>query len=237
MRKNWLWNKIKVEEVRRNIRSGVIKKEEELVGDTTHYHAYSGFEVVRYADENKKEQKKSQSKPTKRCRCKDRQTCGHEWELADGGAGTIVKSGQRMYWGHKASVLGFPRHRGVTLDARAVQDAATNDGETFYPHVESLFKTYPEIKGTVKRVMYDSACDSKELKEKFRKELGVELKTFVNPRRKKEITEDLPRGIESITPYGVPICWNGHETEYKGIRYENDIAQIMILINQVIPIC
>jgi len=96
MRESGLWNKIKVEEVRRNIERGVIKKEEELVGDTTHYHAYSGFEVVRYADEKEKEPKKSRSKPTKRCRCKDRQTCGHEWELADEGAGTIVKSGQKM---------------------------------------------------------------------------------------------------------------------------------------------
>jgi len=48
------------------------------------------------ADEKEKEPKKSRSKPTKRCRCKDRQTCGHEWELADEGAGTIVKSGQKM---------------------------------------------------------------------------------------------------------------------------------------------
>jgi hypothetical protein len=221
MRDSGLWNKIKVEEVRGNIANGVIEKEEELVGDTTHYHAYSGFEVVRYEDEDAKEQKKSQSKPTKRCRCKDRQTCKHPWELADDGAGTIVKSTTKMYWGHKASVLGYPR-QGVPLDARAVQDAATNDGETFYPHVKSLFKTYPEIKGSVKRVLYDSACDSKGLKEKFRQELGVELKTSLNPRRKREITEDLPRGIERITPYGVPVCWNRHEMEYKGMRYENE---------------
>ncbi len=215
MREGGLWNKIKVEEVRRNRESGVIKKEEELVGDTTHYHAHSGFEAVRYVDEKGGEQKKSQSKPTKRCRCKDREGCNHPWELADEGAGTIVKSATKMYWGHKASILGFPR-QGVPLDAPAVQDATTNDGETIYPHVESLFEMYPEIKGSVKRVLYDSACDNKKLKEKFQQEFGVELKTSLNPRRKEEITEDLPHGIERITPYGVPVCWNGHEMEYKG---------------------
>lgn len=93
---------------------------------------------MRYVDKKGEEQKKSQSKQTKRCRCKDREGCKHPWELAYEGAGTIVKSATKMYWGHKASVLGFPG-QGVPLDARPVQDAATNDGETFYPHVESLF--------------------------------------------------------------------------------------------------
>ena len=88
---------------------------------------------MRYVDEKGGEQKKFQSKPTKRCRCKDREGRNHPWELADEGTGTIVKSATKMYWGHKASILGFPR-QGVPLDARAVQDATTNDGETIYPH-------------------------------------------------------------------------------------------------------
>ena len=59
-----------------------------------------------------------------------------------------------MYWGYKASVLGFPR-QGIPLDARAITDAATHDGETFYPHVEKLFETYPEIRPSIKRVLYE----------------------------------------------------------------------------------
>jgi len=77
MRESGIWAKIKVEEVKENIKSGVIRKENELVGDTTHYHAYSGFETVVYKDEKDKEQKKSQSKVTKGCRCEDKQGCGH----------------------------------------------------------------------------------------------------------------------------------------------------------------
>ena len=43
MTESGLWDKIKVEEVRQNIKTGVIGKEKELVGDTTHYYSYSVF--------------------------------------------------------------------------------------------------------------------------------------------------------------------------------------------------
>ena len=221
MTESGIWAKIKLEEVKENIKSGVIRKEKELVGDTTHYYAYSGFETVVYKDERGKEQKKSQSRVTKVCRCEDKQGCGHPWELSDDGAGTIVKSGGKMYWGHKASVLGFPR-QGIPLDARAIKEAATFDGETFYPHVEELFEMYPEMQSSVERVLYDSASDSDEIKEKFKDNLGIEVKASFNPRGKKEITENVPRGIEKITPYGVPVCKAGYEMEYQGMRYENE---------------
>jgi hypothetical protein len=127
-----IWDQIKLSEVKTNLASGVIRPEQEVVGDTTHYHAYSSFETVRYEGDKGKEQKKSQSKLTKPCRCEDWQTCAHEWELRDEGAGTIVKSGKKMIWGHKASIIGLPE-QGVALDAVAVSDAATHDGQTFLP--------------------------------------------------------------------------------------------------------
>ena len=48
MREAGLWERIKVCEVKTNLQSGVIETEKELVGDTTHYHAYSGFETLSY---------------------------------------------------------------------------------------------------------------------------------------------------------------------------------------------
>jgi len=221
MRECGLWEKIKWDEVRDNLENGVIKKEKELVGDTTHYYAYSGFETVTYKDNNGKEKKKSQSKVTKKCGCQNKFICDHSWELADDGAGTIVKSNHKMYWGHKASVLGFPA-QGIPLDVVAVSDAATHDGETFFPHVERLFNNLPVIAPWIERVLYDSACDNKELKKKFKDAFQIELKASLNPRRKKEITEVLPRGIEKLTPYGVPICAGGYEMDYKGMRYESE---------------
>ena len=221
MRQAGLWEQIKRAEVATNLQTGVIKPETELVGDTTHYLAYSGFETVEYEDEQGKGKKKSQSKVTKACRCADWSTCPHEWVLSDEGAGTIVKSKTKMVWGHKASVLGLPK-QGIAIDAVAVNEGATHDGQTFFPHVEKVFNDYPKLAGSVKRVLYDSACDDSELKQRFHDELGVELKASFNPRRSKAITDALPRGIEKLTPYGVPICLAGHELDYQGIRYGNE---------------
>mgnify|MGYP001605911554 CR=1 FL=1 len=60
-----------------------------------------------------------------------------------------------MHWGHKASVVGYPR-QGVPLDACATKDAATFDGKTLYPHVKELFEMYPEIQPSVERVLVSS---------------------------------------------------------------------------------
>jgi len=219
MRGAGLWERIKVSEVTTNLQLGVIKKEKELVGDTTHYHAYSGFETVPYEDGKGNTQKKSQSKVTKACRCDEWSICPHGWELTDDGAGTVVKSKTKMYWGHKASVVGLPK-QGIALDAVAIADAATHDGQTFFPHVEKVFDYYPDLATSIDRVLYDSACDDAELKARFKDDLGVELKASFNPRRSKATTKELPRGIAKITPYGVPVCLAGHELDYQGIRYD-----------------
>jgi len=216
-----LWDRIKIKEVIENLKQGIIKKEKELVGDTTHFHAFSGFETVTYIDEKGKEQRKSQSKTTKNCRCKDKDNCEHPWELADDGAGTIVKAFNKYIWGHKASILGLPV-QGIPLDAIAVADAATHDGETFFPHVVRLFALYPQIRSWIETVLYDSACDSRPLKEKFIEKLGIELKASLNPRRKKAVTEDLPKGMKKLTAYGNLVCNADFEMDYKGVRNETE---------------
>jgi len=139
--------------------------------------------------------------------------------LVDDGAGTIVKSASKQYWGHKASIIGFPG-QGIALDAVPVADASTHDGKTIFPHVEKLFSTYPALKETVKTVLYDSAADDAPLKKKFKEELNLDLRTSTNPRKRKDITTNLPRGIVKITPFGYVICMSGREMEYQGIRYE-----------------
>jgi hypothetical protein len=69
-----IWDKIKVKEVAANLKTGVIKIEEKLVGDTTHYHAYSSFETAIYNDEKGNEKRKSQSKTVKKCKCAEKKT-------------------------------------------------------------------------------------------------------------------------------------------------------------------
>ncbi len=43
--------------------------------------------------------------------------------------------------------------QGIALDAVAIRDAATHDGQTFYPHVEKVFDQNPELTSTVERVL------------------------------------------------------------------------------------
>lgn len=217
-----LWNICKRNEIDNNIINGTIKKENVLVGDTTHYYGYSGFETVTYVTERGKEKKKSQSKVTKNCRCQDRETCPHEWQLADEGAGTIVKAHNKLIWGHKASILGLPL-QGIPLDAIAVSDASTHDGETFFPHVAKLFGDYPIFGQWIDTVLYDSACDSTGLKDKFNDELGVVLKASLNPRRRKEVTNHLPTCMEKITPFGTLVCKSGLGMDFKGSRYDSEM--------------
>jgi hypothetical protein len=216
-----LWSQNKWEQVQQNIEQRIIRKESVLAGDTTHYYAHSGFKTIAYIDDKGKEKKKSQSKTTKNCRCEEKENCPHPWQLADEGAGTIVKAHNRYIWGHKASILGLPL-QGIPLDAVAVSDAATFDGETFFPHVQRLFENLPEVDTWIDTVLYDSACDNKALKKKFAKELGIRLRASVNPRRKKPVTQNLPRGMSKITPYGTLICKAGWEMDYKGMRHETE---------------
>ena len=216
-----LWNSNKRDEVCQNLTKEVIMMENELVGDTTHYHAFSSFETVPVENKNGKIKGKSQSKMTKNCRCSDQEHCPHEWILADDGAGTIVKSHKKMIWGHKASVIGFPI-QGIPLDATAVADAATNDGETFYPHVKNLFEDLPMIQPFINRVLYDSACDRDDLRIKFEEKFEIKLCASFNPRRKATVTEDLPKGMDKLTPYGNLYCRAGHIMDYQGVRWDSE---------------
>ena len=216
-----LWSKAKWDHVRENIESKVIKKENELVGDTTHYHGYSVFKTIQYTDSKGKEKKKSQSKTTKKCRCEDPNNCPHPWELADDGAGTITKAHNRYIWGHKASILGLPL-QGIPLDAVAVSDAASHDGETLYPHVVRLFENLPQVHSWIDTVLYDGAADTKGLREKFDKDLNIRLRASLNPRRRQSVTINLPRGMEKITTYGNLICKAGFEMDYRGMRHESE---------------
>ncbi len=161
------------------------------------------------------------SKLTKNCRCPDPVNCQHPYILADDGAGTIVKAGNKYIQGHKASILGFPA-QGIPPDAAAVADAATFDGATLYPHVESLFAHFPEIEDNIDRILYDSACDDQKLKVRFMNDFGIELKTSLNPRRRKTVTQGLPLGMARLTPYGNMICNAGIQMDYKGIRYSSE---------------
>ena len=218
MRDAGLWDRLKKNEISYNIKTDIIKKEEVLVHDTTHYHGYSAFITLEYVNEKGKTVKKSQCKATKVCGCSDKRNCSHEWILTDDGCGTVVKSNGKMYWAHKAAIMSLA-NQGIVLDATAVSDAATNDGQTFYEHIERLFVDYPKLRDWISHALADAAYDDKDIRKKLFDDYGIVFRTSINPRRRQSIMgDDLPSGMEKLTPFGNLYCRNGHEMEYKGTR-------------------
>lgn len=169
----------------------------------------------------RKVRRKSQPKTTKNCRCPNRESCPHEWVSADPGAGTVVKHGNNRFWAHKASTLAFADQEGILLDAVAMTDAASHDSKSLIPHIARFKQRFPELFGEVKTVLDDAAADIFPLKQEFTDTFRIELLTSSNPRGRKPLIEDLPRGIEKITPAGTPICKAQLPFDFKGCRHES----------------
>lgn len=223
MTDNGLWSAAAVSQVARNFETGVIKPEGTIVHDTTHYQAYSGMTVVelpQLATSKAEPKSKSHPKTTKNCRCKDRNQCPHPWVSADDGAGTVVKSGGKMHWAHKASTLALPG-QGVLLDAVAMSDAASHDSNSVVTHLSRLFGLYPHLEAVVSRVLDDAAADDQPLKDEVERDFGIELLTGMNPRGRRPITADLPRGIDHITATGTPVCQAGLPFDFLGCRHDS----------------
>jgi hypothetical protein len=222
MADNGLWGAARKSKVVKNFETGIIKPEGVVVHDTTHYTAYSGMTVIELPqpDGSKTEPEvKSHPKTTKNCRCKQRDQCPHPWISADEGAGTVVKGGGKKYWAHKASTMALPG-QGILLDAVAMADGASHDSKSVVPHLSRLFGLYPVLEETVTRVLDDAAADDVALKDEVQKDFGVELLTGMNPRGRKPLTKDLPRGIDRVTATGTPVCQAGIPFDFLGCRHE-----------------
>jgi hypothetical protein len=169
----------------------------------------------------KKKKRKSHPRTTKNCRCSDREHCDHEWVSADLGAGTVVKSPGRMYWGHKASTLGLANQE-ILLDAVAMSDAASHDSQSVVPHLNRLFTRHPELRDHVKRLLDDGAADDSKLRATVQETFGIEVLAPINPRRRQPIRDNLPRGIDQLTPRGVPVCQAGYPFDLLGFRKDTE---------------
>ena len=181
----------------------------------------AGKKSAKPSKKSKRSKKKRKSHPrtTKACRCDDRDHCDHSWINADDGAGTVVKSTGKMYWGHKASTLGFPGQE-VLLDAVAMNDAASHDSRSLMPHLNRLFQRHPDLKGIIPRVLDDGAADDSKLKATIQDDLGIEVLAPINPRRRGPIRDGMPRGIDHLTPRGVPVCRAGYPFQLLGVRHD-----------------
>ena len=129
-----------------------------------------------------------------------------------------MKAGGKKHWAQKASTLAPAGAEGVLLDAVAMTDAASHDSNSVVPHLARLFERHPVLKGTVTRVLDDRAADDAGLKAAVAERFAVQLVAPLNPRGRKPITTDLPRGIDHLTNLGVPVCRAGFPFDFLGCR-------------------
>jgi hypothetical protein len=104
----------------------------------------------------------------------------------------------------------------VPLDAVAMIDAASHDSRSVEPHLERIFRRLPQLRGTIGVLLDDAAADDAGLKARVRKVFEIEVVASQNTRSRRAITKDLPRGIEKITPTGMPVCRAGLPLDLAG---------------------
>ena len=216
-----LWHLARLQKVRENLASGVVKLETTAVFDTTHLEANSHCANVVPANTNRdKDDKKNKHRKVprmrKRCGCGKQkwEHCEHPWFPTDSGAAVVVKGKTRIYWGHKASVASFADSE-VPFDVRVCQYGAQNDGKTLVPHLEVLMRELPKSILPLQYILADDAYrHNKAEVARFGKE--ARLITPVHGRKADASLAQNFEGISHFTPAGVPVCENGHRFQMLG---------------------
>ena len=90
----------------------------------------------------------------------------------------------------------------------------THDHAYSAMRVVELDPTVAETRVTTKT----QSADDPKLKSQITTTFDIELLAPINPRRRGPIRSDLPRGIDHLTPRGVPVCRAGFPFELLGFR-------------------
>ena len=61
------------------------------------------------------------------------------------------------------------------------------------------------------------------MREQVNQDFQLTLRSSLNPRRRKPLIEDLPKGMNRLTPYGELICDGEQSLEYLGVRWKNEV--------------
>ena len=157
-----LWQLARIEQVRENFISGAVEIEDTLSFDTTHIVANSHCANVvppgATAEDGKKPKHRKVPRMRKSCDCgRDNwDRCDHCWTPTDQGAAVVVKGPTRIYWAHKASVVGLGDSE-IPIDGRVLVYAADSDGKTLLPHLQVLQADLPQTIGPLRHVLADDA--------------------------------------------------------------------------------
>jgi len=82
-----------------------------------------------------------------------------------------------------------------------------------------LFTRFPELAKSTTTLLDDKAADDRQLKQTVQESFDIRLVTSQNPRSRGSLTKDLPRGIETLTPLGTPVCRAGFPMDLLGCRH------------------
>ena len=216
-----LWHLARIEQVHRNIANGVVEVENTVCFDTTHVKAHSHCDNVipinAQAEEGKQPKHRKVPRTRKRCKCGQEawETCEHSWVPTDQGAAVVVKGPTRIYWAHKASVASFATSE-IPFDVRVCQYAATNDGKTLIPHLESLIRDFPAVIFALCYILADDAYRHNRDAVKECLDENVRLVVPVHGRKAPAELAEQFDGIDRFTPAGIPICAEGHSFQLRG---------------------
>ena len=101
-----------------------------------------------------------------------------------------------------------------------MSDAASHDSKSILPHLGRLFTLHPDLRGIIQRLLDDGAADDETLRAAVQKQWGIQLVAPINPRGRRPIGNDLPRGVDHITPTGTPVCQAGYPLDFLGCRHD-----------------
>jgi len=215
-----LWQLARLEQVSENLASGAVEIEDTLSFDTTHIVANSHCANVvppgTTADDGKRPKQRKVPRIRKSCDCgRDHwDRCEHGWKPTDPGAAVVVKGPTRIYWAHKASIVGFGLSE-IPIDGRVLQYAADSDGKTLLPHLELLQTDIPESIRTLRHVLADDAYRENRAAVACVVD-GAQLTVPVHGKQVPVAVASAFAGIDRFTPAGIPVCDSGHRFELRG---------------------
>lgn len=194
-----LWEKIRKITVFNNYEQGIIENESITAVDTSHIEAEATLNATRKT-------------------CHHQAPCDCPKIPTDDNVGLVRKSNSVSYIGHKVSVVcGVNSELPLT---RTVFKGNQSDAVTLEETLKDVLKDVPYLVKSIQYVTADGVYQNDTNQKHCKDIVKAKLIAPINPRNRKEKPLDM-RGMEKLTPYGVPVCMSGHQMKLKGLDSTN----------------
>jgi hypothetical protein len=104
---------------------------------------------------------------------------------------------------------------------RTIFKGNQSDVVTLEETLKDLLKDVPYLAKSIQYVTADGVYQNENNQNQCKEILEAKLIAPINPRNRKEKSLDI-RGMQKLTPYGVPICMSGHKMKLKGLDTTNN---------------